>query len=337
MSDNKDILRQHHTSIPEHIIYYYIKKFFSGTINRYKPDWLKPMELDIFIPSLNIGIEYDGCRFHTEEKREPDERKNKLLADNNIKLIRIREEGCANIDMLNHHLIECKYKEGYEYLNDIILQIIKYIYNTNNISFDINEIDIDVKRDYENIIKLLDNTIMENSLGFKYPELLKEWHPTKNKKKNPYIISYGSHAKVWWTCPNGHVYPSSVLSRTTGKGCSICSGNTVSISNCLATLRPDLANEWHPTKNGNFTPYEVTCGSDKKVWWLCSEGHAWESNIDNRNRGKGCKKCYQNKRQKKKEENINRVKELKESGLSNSEISKETGLSLKYVKILLIA
>ena len=37
--------------------------------------------------------------------------------------------------------------------------------------------------------------------------------------------------------------------------------------NDLATKRPDLATEWHPTKNGDLKPTDVAAGSEKKAWW----------------------------------------------------------------------
>ena len=38
-----------------------------------------------------------------------------------------------------------------------------------------------------------------------------------------------------------------------------------------------LVEEWHPTKNGELKPSEVTFGSNKKVWWKCPKGddHEW--------------------------------------------------------------
>ena len=36
----------------------------------------------------------------------------------------------------------------------------------------------------------------------------------------------------------------------------------------LAEEYPELAMQWHPTKNEGLTPEMVTCGSKKKVWWL---------------------------------------------------------------------
>ena len=38
--------------------------------------------------------------------------------------------------------------------------------------------------------------------------------------------------------------------------------------NNLTITHPELAAQWHPTKNGTLTPEMVTCGMSKKVWWL---------------------------------------------------------------------
>ncbi len=69
------------------------------------------------------------------------------------------------------------------------------------------------------------------------------------------------------------------------QGCPFCNGKQVGLSNCLATKNPELSKEWHPTKNGKLTPYNVTHRSDKKVWWLCSNNsrHEWFASIKSRN------------------------------------------------------
>ena len=36
----------------------------------------------------------------------------------------------------------------------------------------------------------------------------------------------------------------------------------------LAEARPDLAKEWNYEKNGDLRPEDVSCGSNKKVWWI---------------------------------------------------------------------
>lgn len=66
---------------------------------------------------------------------------------------------------------------------------------------------------------------------------------------------------------------------------------TASDSYNLYVLRPDLAKEWHPTKNGALGPKNVTPGSRKKVWWLCEQGHWWLASVSDRARGKRCTYC----------------------------------------------
>ena len=112
------------------------------------------------------------------------------------------------------------------------------------------------------------------SLAEVNPELAKQWHQTKNGDLVPLDFFPASNKKVWWKCNKGddHEWISSVANRSKGKGCSICAGKKVVHSNCLATLNPELADEWHPTKNGYLIPLNVGIGTHKKVWWKCDKG-----------------------------------------------------------------
>jgi hypothetical protein len=65
----------------------------------------------------------------------------------------------------------------------------------------------------------------------------------------------------------------------------------------LYVLRPDLAKEWHPTKNGGVGPRDVTPGSRKKAWWLCDKGHWWMASVRDRVRGMKCTFCRELKGQ----------------------------------------
>ena len=137
--------------------------------------------------------------------------------------------------------------------------------------------------------------VLSNCLVTLNPELAAEWHPHKNGNLTPYDVALSSNKKVWWKCPEGddHEWESVIASRSSGRDCSVCSGKTVVLSNCLVTLNPELAAEWHPHKNGNLTPYDVTISSGKKVWWKCPEGddHEWKSAIASRSSGIGCGVC----------------------------------------------
>jgi hypothetical protein len=58
--------------------------------------------------------------------------------------------------------------------------------------------------------------------------------------------------------------------------------------NDLATLEPEVAEQWHPTLNGILKPSMVTAGSHRKVWWQCSKGHVWKAVVYSRT---GPQKC----------------------------------------------
>ena len=135
-----------------------------------------------------------------------------------------------------------------------------------------------------------------NDLSTVNPVLASEWHPTKNGELYPTMVSRGSGRKVWWKCAEGHEWQATIGSRSQGSGCPYCSGNKVMPGfNDLATKNPDLATEWHPTRNGDLLPFQVTLKSGKKVWWLCKYGHEWQAKVSSRANGSGCPVC---KRQK---------------------------------------
>ena len=73
--------------------------------------------------------------------------------------------------------------------------------------------------------------------------------------------------------------------------------HTVDSENSLACACPELAKEWHPTKNGDLTPVDITYGSKQIVWWKCENGHEWRASIDSRKRGRGCPECAKTKEQ----------------------------------------
>lgn len=60
----------------------------------------------------------------------------------------------------------------------------------------------------------------------------------------------------------------------------------------MATTHPEIAAQWHPTKNGSRTPQMVVGGHHAKVWWRCEKGHEWQATILSRTTsGNGCPVC----------------------------------------------
>lgn len=109
-------------------------------------------------------------------------------------------------------------------------------------------------------------------------------------------IYKGSTKNMEWKCLKdscGDYFKSNWSAIQNGNGCGVCHGKQIGNSNCLANKRPDLASEWHPTKNGDLTPYDVTCGSRKEIWWQCNKNpkHEWKIRMADRNKGSGCPYC----------------------------------------------
>ena len=51
---------------------------------------------------------------------------------------------------------------------------------------------------------------------------------------------------------------------------------------------------WYSTSNrnsGSSAAKKDKTGSDKKAWWVCDEGHEWDTPIKVRARGSGCPFC----------------------------------------------
>jgi DNA-directed RNA polymerase subunit RPC12/RpoP len=131
-----------------------------------------------------------------------------------------------------------------------------------------------------------------NDLATVAPGLAAEWHPTKNGDVLASGVSPGSKLKRWWLAACGHEWDASVASRSDGSGCPVCTGKRVLIGfNDLATAKPGFVAEWHPTKNGDLVPHDVTAGSNRNVWWLGACGHEWVAEVGSRSRGTGCPHC----------------------------------------------
>jgi len=146
-------------------------------------------------------------------------------------------------------------------------------------------------------------------LTLTHPEIAAQWHPTRNEETTPDQITYGSGRQVWWQCPRGHSWRTTVNARTTppeqhtsgkerataptGSGCPDCAGTRATTEHNLAAARPDLAREWHPDRNANQRPDQVTPRSSQRVWWQCGTcKHTWATTVKSRVRaGTGCPSC----------------------------------------------
>jgi len=60
----------------------------------------------------------------------------------------------------------------------------------------------------------------------------------------------------------------------------------------IEVTHPELVAQWHPTRNGDLTPTEIVAGTKKRFWWLCEQGHSWETKAATRSlHGCDCPNC----------------------------------------------
>lgn len=132
-----------------------------------------------------------------------------------------------------------------------------------------------------------------SDLAARYPELARQWHPTRNGDLTPAQVLPGSHRAVWWVCEKGHEWRAQIKSRVMGCGCPICSNRKASPGeNSLADRFPAIAAQWHPTRNGGLAPWQVIPGTRRKVWWRCEKGHEWQASVASRTYSDcGCPYC----------------------------------------------
>lgn len=289
------------TSEPEQAVFYYVQKEFPDAINSYHPKWLGKRSIDVYVPSLQLAIEYDGGAWHKDSDR--DNKKAELLKEHGITLARIREKHASAIDDGSIQFVSQKTTEDISVINKPLEELFLWIGKTYNINVNV---DIDVIRDYEDIIAIFREQKEKRSLKKRFPELLEEWNYEKNEGIDPGLIPASSNKKVWWKCSRcGNEWKAVVNSRTrAGVGCPVCGRKELAKNRyktmlerrgSAASVNPELLSEWNTDKNGDLSLDQFTPQSGKIVWWKCSKcGYEWETSIVNRTKGHGCPICKLN-------------------------------------------
>jgi predicted nucleic acid-binding Zn-ribbon protein len=137
-----------------------------------------------------------------------------------------------------------------------------------------------------------------------FPDVAREWHPTRNGDLTPFDVKGGSNKRVWWRCEQGHEWDVAPVDRRRGERCPQCSSirgalkrSTPKPSKSLLDLYPEVAADWHPTKNVPLTAADVNPGAKDKRWWQCRTcSWEWETDPDHRTRSnRGCPECARKK------------------------------------------
>lgn len=272
--------KESQTSFPEQAIYYYISKIFPDVKNRYGNP-----EIDIFIPSLNFGIEYDGFFSH-KNKKDKEVLKDKIIQDKGINLIRIKEVN--KIEKDNKNIIYCKPNSNNTFMDEVIIKIekiINTIYSLNiNLKPNIEKDRIKIEEQYISLKK-------ENSIVDKRPDIAKEWDYNKNGSIKPEYILCGNSRKYFWICPQGHSYQASPNHRCHGTNCPYCALKKFKTGiNDIKTLYPFVIEDWDYRLNSKKPEEEIAVLSHK-FYWICPKGHSYYATLKAKLKKSKCTIC----------------------------------------------
>ena len=234
------------TSFPEFVLLYYLRKYGLDVLHSYRENGY---ELDIYIPSKRIAIEYDGYYWH-KNKTEFDLIKNQKCTIDGIKLYRIRE----GLLSLNSSSIDFCIHKNQKDLPEKISEIIRQIIGTSIV--------VDLEQDSIAIEQLRERTEKESSILLVNPQIAKEWNYEKNGELKPEQFAAYSKKKVWWKCKHGHEWQDIISNRSKNVGCPYCAGKRVLGGyNDMQTISPNLTKEWNYEKHGKLKPENFTARS----------------------------------------------------------------------------
>ena len=284
------------------IIEYELKTIFKNIVSDKKLE--NKYRLDIFIPNLNLVIEYDGKRFHNHKK---DLIKNKVIKKSKLNLIRIREiplKKTSNNDIL-YKSGETKPGHLKKLIDEILLKIkklkigSKYLKKINDY---LNKENYQNERKWREVLAEFPKPPLEKRLSYLDPQLSKEWDLKKNHPLKPENYLATSKFSAWWRCQKcNHSWTSSIYSRyVRGDGCIKCYGKIRAEVIRLARLKntgsikkthPKIAKEWDYKKN-KTKPENYSYGSKTKVWWVCKKHKSYFMKINSRTMSnQGCGIC----------------------------------------------
>lgn len=294
----------HKTSFPEQAILFYIKKCYPEAINSYKPDYLAPKEMDIYIPELNLAVEYDGKAWHTNSAR--DFEKSQILKEHGVSLIRLRERGLPPAPEQDISIEVATFSGEAAVLTGTISALFSEI--KTRYSMEVS-VDVDVERDFSEIKAVYEGTKRERSLLYANPEILKEWNYEKNGVFTPDKVTPHSQMLAWWTCSRcGKEWQQRIRTKMLGGLlCESCSKSDANMRRMEEAVKKgcakavadysQLMKEWDHVENAALDPTCVSYGSERKVAWICAscENH-FRMMVKNRTiQGQGCPLCGRKK------------------------------------------
>ena len=271
--------KRNKTSFPEQAIYFYLRKIYPDALDRYCLPSSKT-EIDIFIPSIKVGVEYDGVYWH-KSKADQEAQKYQKCQEHGITLYRVREstkviDGIADAIIIRH--------KPYNF-NSLDLALAE-LFGMMDVQVSVNTLE-----DSASIREQFYTELASNSLAALYPEVAKEWHTEKNGTITPSMVSYGSNVPYWWKCSIcQREWPAAVADRTVGgKGCSKCAKAKLAKQ---FKKKHEVFVEQLKAVNPNLEPLEECKRTHDNIMIRCKVcGHEWPAAPANLLRGRDCPIC----------------------------------------------
>lgn len=259
----------------------------------------RSVRADIVAPELLLIIEYDGVRFHADIASR-DRKQTAALNAAGWTVLRVRE---TPLQGLGGHEV---FVTPTEPIKSVAVKVLRALENMGYTATRTDEYLRDPHVWAESEANRAIHRHRTVSLASEFPAIAAELHPRENHGITADRIHPGSHTKFVWICSDcSHQWTTAVHLRTAGHGCPECGYRTVARKLALprpgesfADLFPEATREWHPTRNGDLTPYDLRAASNVRAWWLCAHGHEWEAVVSTRRKSR-CGECYRIDRRQK--------------------------------------
>lgn len=260
---------------------------------------IEGLELDIFLPELNIGIEYDGAYFH-KNKFKKDSEKNLAFQQLGVLIFRLRRAPLSAIsqrdvivhsdDLVKADIDKCLEKVLLSRDTKTSKEILVYLRER---GFRNDEQFLQYLSDFPKPQK-------ESSLAFTHPDVAREWDYDRNDPLTPEDFTFGSDYKAHWICgrDDTHVWEASVSHRTNPNfptNCPHCFGKgphtSLKKANSYQINFPEAAAEWSKKANQGVELEGLTKSSTCLATFVCSFCDKPFERRVKKHRRPGCRDC----------------------------------------------
>ena len=129
------------------------------------------MSLDIYIPSLQLAIEYDGIYYHAR-KQVTDDYKTSICRSHGIYLIHIKEKNSNQEKSRKRNEISYYFDKRYKNIDTAIHDLCLKINKKYNTSL---QFDVDLNRDENDFVAYVQNKYHEKTIAYVWPEVMDYW------------------------------------------------------------------------------------------------------------------------------------------------------------------